>query len=52
MWNSQYNRLDSGMENGTKVTFNLSSNMICGSKVDANFLHKTLIKWYTSFKDL
>ena len=34
----QLNKLKSGIKNGTKVTFKLSSNIICDNKT--NFLHK------------
>ena len=38
--NSQLNKLKSGMKNGTKVTLNFSSKVICDSNSGTNFLHK------------
>ena len=38
--NSQLNKLKSGMKHGTKVTVNLSSNVIGNSNNETNFLHK------------
>ena len=41
--NSHLNKLESGTENGTEVTLNLSSNLI-GNFIDqTNFLHKLLL---------
>ena len=41
--NSQLNKLKSGKKNGTKVTLNLSSNLIRISCDEANFPHKLLL---------
>ena len=38
--NSQCNKLKSGIKNGTKVTLNLSSNVIVNSNEETNFPHK------------
>ena len=38
--NSQLNKLKSGLENGTEVTSNLSSNVIHNSNDETNFLHR------------
>ena len=38
--NSQLNKLKSGIKNGTKVTLNLSSNLIGNSNYEINFPHK------------
>ena len=40
--NSQLSKLKSGIENGTQVTLNLSSNMI-GDFNETNFSHKLLL---------
>ena len=40
--NSQLNKLESGMENGTKVTLNLSSNVIADYNDKTNFPYKPL----------
>ena len=37
---SQLNKLKSGIKNGTKVTLNLSLNVIGSSNSENNFLHK------------
>ena len=41
--NSQLNKLISGIKNGTKVTLNLSSNLIGNSNDETNFPHKILL---------
>ena len=41
--NSQLNKLKSGIKNGTKVTLNLSSNLIGSSNYETNFPHKLLL---------
>ena len=40
--NSKLKKLKSGIKNGTEVNLNLSSNVICISNYDFNFLHKLL----------
>ena len=40
MPNSQFNKLKSGIKNGTEVTLNLSSNAIGHSNDEYNFPHK------------
>ena len=39
MSNSQHSKLKSGTKNGTEVTLNLLSNLICDSYDEANFLY-------------
>ena len=41
--NSQLNKLKFVIRNGTKVTLNLSSNIICDSNDENNFPHKLLM---------
>ena len=41
--NSQLSKLKSGIENGTQVTLNLSSNMIGDFNNETNFSHKLLL---------
>ena len=41
--NSQCNKLNSGMKNGTEVTLKLSSNLIWNSNYETNFPHKLLL---------
>ena len=41
--NSQLNKLKSGIVNGTKVTLNLSSNLIKSLNDESNFPHKQLL---------
>ena len=41
--NLQLNKLKSGIKNGTKVTSNLSSNVIGNGNNDTSFCHKLLI---------
>ena len=41
--NSQLNRVESGIKNGTEVTLNLSSNIIGDSINEINFPHKLLL---------
>ena len=41
--NSQLNKLKSVIRNGTKVTLNLSSNIICDSNDENNFRQKLLL---------
>ena len=43
MPNSQFNKLKSGIKNGTEVTLNLSSNVIGHSDNETNFQHKLLL---------
>ena len=40
---SQLNKLNSGIKNGTKVTLNLSSNAIGNSNNETNFQHRLLV---------
>ena len=41
--NSQLNELKSGIENGSEVTLNLSSNVVGDSNDENNFPHKLLL---------
>ena len=41
--NSQFNKLKSGIKNGTEVTLKLSSNVVGDSNDENNFLHKLLL---------
>ena len=41
--NSQLNNLKSAIQNGTKVTLNLSSNTVGDSNYENNFSHKIII---------
>ena len=41
--NSQLNKLQSGIKNGTEVTSKISSNMVGDSNANNNFLHKLLL---------
>ena len=41
--NSQLNRLNAVTKNGTEVTLNLSSNVICDSNYETNFPNKLLL---------
>ena len=43
MSNSQLNKLKSGIKNSTKLTLNLSSNVVGNSSDDTNFPHKLLL---------
>ena len=43
MFNSQLNKLKSGIKNGTEVTLNLLSNIVGDSNDENNFLHKLLL---------
>ena len=43
MSNSQLNKLKSGIKDGTKVTLNLSSNVVNNSNDELNFLHNLLL---------
>ena len=43
MFNSQLNKLRSGIKNDTKVTLKLSSNVACDSNGENVFLHKLLL---------
>ena len=43
MSNSQLNKLKSGIQNGNKVTLNLSSNVIGEFNNKTNFLHTLLL---------
>ena len=43
LFNSQLNKLKSGMKNGTEVTLDLSSNVIGNSNDETNLLHKLLL---------
>ena len=51
MPNSQLNKLQSAIKNGTKVTFNCSSNLIRNSNAETNFTHK-LLSPYTQFSKI
>ena len=42
LYNSQINRLKSGIKNCTELTLNISSNVIVSSNDETNFLHKLL----------
>ena len=42
LFNSQLNKLKSAIKNGTKVTLNLSTNLIANSNDGTNFPHKLL----------
>ena len=41
--NSQLNKLESAIKNGTEVTLNLSPNLIESSNDETNFPHKLLL---------
>ena len=41
--NSQFNKLKSGIKNGTEVTLKLSSNVVGSSNDENNFPHKLLL---------
>ena len=41
--NSQFNKLRSGIKNGTEVTLNLSSIRIGNANDETNFTHKLLL---------
>ena len=41
--NAQFNKLKSGIKNGTKVTLKPSSNVLRDSNDENNFLHKLLL---------
>ena len=43
MSNAQLNRLKTVTKDGTEVTLNLSSNVICGSNYETNFPNKLLL---------
>ena len=43
LFNSQLNKLKSGIKNGTEVALNLSSNLIANSNDETNFPHKLLL---------
>ena len=43
LYNSQFNKLKSGMKYGTEVTLNLSSNVIGHFNDGTNFPHKLLL---------
>ena len=43
MSNSQINKFQSGLKNGTEVTSNLSKNVVGDSNDENNFLHKLLL---------
>ena len=47
--NSQLNKLQSGIKNGTEVTLNLPSNVIGNSNDKNNFPHKILLTNTKSF---
>ena len=42
LYNSRFNKLKSGIKNGTEVTFKLSSNVAGDSNDKNNFPHKLL----------
>ena len=50
--NSELNNLKSAIQNGTKVTLNLSSNAFGDSNNENNFPHKIIINQYTGSKAL
>ena len=41
--NSKLNKLKSGIQNGTEITLNLSSNLIGNSNDETHFSHKILL---------
>ena len=41
--NSQLNKLKSGINNGTKITLKISSNIVGGSNNENNSLHKSIL---------
>ena len=43
LFNSQLNKLKSGIKNGTEVTLKLSSNAVGDSNDETNFPHKLLL---------
>ena len=43
MYNSQLNKLKSGIKNGTDVTLQISSNVVGDSNDENNFPHKLLL---------
>ena len=43
MANSQLNKLKSRTKHGTEVTLNISSNVVCNSNDESNFLHNLLL---------
>ena len=43
MPNSQFNKVKSGMKNGTEVTLTLSSNVTDNSKDEGSFSHKLIL---------
>ena len=43
--NSQFNKLKSGIKNGTEVSLNLSSNLIGNSNDEINSPHKLLLTY-------
>ena len=43
LFNSQLNKLKSGIKNGTEVTSKLSSNVVGDSNDETNFPHKLLL---------
>ena len=43
MSNSQFNKLKSGLKNGTEVTLKISSNLVGDSDNENNFLYKLLL---------
>ena len=47
--NSQLNKLQSGIKNGTEITLNLPSNVIGNSNDKNNFPHKILLTNTKSF---
>ena len=42
-YNSQFNKLESGIKNGPEVTLNISSNVVGDSNGGTNFPHKSLL---------
>ena len=48
--NSQLKKLKSGIENGSEVTLNLSSNVLSYSNHQSNFPYKLLWNKYTNFE--
>ena len=50
--NSQFNKLTSGIKNGTEVALKLSSNVVGDSNNENNFSHKLLLTKFRGFVKL
>ena len=50
--NSQFNKLKSGIENGTEVALKLSSHVVGNSNNENNFSHKLLLTKFRGFLKL